>query len=293
VGYGEIHPLTDTGRIFTIFLIISGMVVFGVVIGELTRSLIEGEIRDFMEKKRTTRTIEKLKDHYIICGYGRIGKVIANELSEHNVPFVVIDSSADVAQEISKKGYPSINGDSVQEEVLLSAGIERAKGLIAAVGSTADNVYITISAKALNPAIYVMGRAHDEITEKRLRAAGADQAVCPYSIGGRRMANILIRPAVVEFMDLTIGSKDFELGVEELRVSPDSRFIGKSIVDSEIRTAFGAIIVAIARPNEKTIFNPPPHSIILQGDTLIVLGELKKLKLLSSAVSGRHKEGPA
>lgn len=285
VGYGEIHPLTDMGRIFTIFLIISGMITVGTIIAEFTRFLVEGEIRNYMEIKLTKRTIEKLKDHYIICGYGRIGSVIADELHEHNVPFVVVDSSPEKIDEITKKGYPAVSGDSVEDDVLLTAGIMRAKGLIAAVGSPADNVYITISAKALAPDIFVMGRAHDKTAEKRLLSAGADQVVCPYFIGGRRMANLILRPAVVEFLDLTVGKRDLELAIEEMKVSSGSSLIGKTIVDSEIRAKFGIIIVAIVRPNEKMVFNPPPQSVINENDTLIALGQIQNLKALSSAAS--------
>jgi voltage-gated potassium channel len=285
VGFGEIHPLTDTGRIFTILLIISGMIVVAVIVAEFTRFLVEGEIRSYMDRRQTKRAIEKLKDHYIICGYGRIGSVIAHELHEHNVPFVVVDLSPEKIDEIAKKGYPTVNGNSVDEDVLLAAGITRAKGLIAAVGSPADNVYITISAKALAPHISVMGRAHDETAEKRLRSAGADQVVCPYSIGGRRMANLILRPAVVEFTDLTVGKRDLELAIEEMKVMIGSSLIGKTIVDSEIRTKFGVIIVAILRPNEKMVFNPEPLSVIHENDTLIALGQIQSLKALSSAVS--------
>ncbi len=285
VGFGEIHPLTDSGRVFTIFLIVSGMIVVAVIVAEFTRFLIEGEIRSYMERRLTKRAIEKLKDHYIICGYGRIGSVIADELYEHNVPFVVVDFSPEKIDEIAKKGYPTVNGNAVDEDVLLAAGILRAKGLIAAVGSPADNVYITISAKALAPHISVMGRAHDEIAEKRLRSAGADQVVCPYSIGGRRMANLILRPAVVEFMDLTVGKRDLELAIEEMKVNFGSSLIGKTIIDSEIRTKFGVIIVAILRPNEKMVFNPEPQSVIHENDTLIALGQIQDLKALSSAVS--------
>ncbi len=284
VGYGEIHPLSNAGRIFTIALIISGVLVVGVNIAAFARFLIEGEIRDFMDKKRAKRDVDRLTDHYIICGYGRIGTVIADELHEHKIPFVIVDSSPEKVEEIAQKGYPAILGDSVHEEVLLAAGIMRAKGLVTAVGSPADNVYITISAKALKPGIFVLGRAHDEIAEKRLKAAGADQVVCPYSIGGRRMANIILRPAVVEFLDLTVGKKDLELAIEELRVKRGSSLIGKTIIDSEIRNKYGAIIVAIARPNEKMVFNPPPQSVILEDDVLIALGEMKNLKALSTAV---------
>jgi voltage-gated potassium channel len=285
VGYGEIHPLSDYGRIFTIVLIIGGIFVVAINITTFARYVVEGEIRDFMEKRRTKKGVERLTDHYIICGYGRIGRVIADELFDQDIRFVVVDSSPEKIDEVSKKGYPAVVGDAVEDEVLISAGIMRGKGLVAAVGSPADNVYITISAKALKPGIFVMGRAHDETSEKRLRSAGADQVVCPYSIGGRRMANLISRPAVSEFLDFTVGKKDLELAIEEMTVSGGSSIIGKTIVDSEIRTKFGVIIVAVLRPNEKMVFNPPPQLIINENDTLIALGQIQNLKSLSSAIS--------
>ncbi len=244
-----------------------------------------GELRKIIGRRNLEAKIQNLRNHHIICGYGRIGSVIADELHEHDVPFVLVDSSPDKIEEIARKGYPAIKGDSVEEEVLLAAGIKRAKGLVAAVGSPADNVYITISAKALVPRIFVMGRAHDETAEKRLHAAGADQVVCPYSIGGRRMANLILRPAVVEFLDLTDGKRDLELAIEEMRVRSGSPLVGKTIVDSEIRTKFGIIIVAVLRPNEKMVFNPPPQSVINENDTLIALGQIQSLKALSSVIS--------
>lgn len=285
VGYGEIHPLSAHGRVFTIALIICGIFVVAVNISTFARYLVEGELRDFMEKRRTWKDVRRLSGHYIICGYGRIGRVIADEFFDHGIPFVVVDSSPEKIDDVSRKGYPAVVGDAVEDEVLESAGIMRAKGLIAAVGSPADNVYITISAKALKPDIFVMGRAHDEIGEKRLRSAGADQVVCPYSIGGRRMANMIAQPAVTEFLDFTIGKKDLELAIEEMTVSSGSSFIGKTIIDSEIRTKFGVIIVAVSRPNEKMVFNPPPQLIINENDILIALGRIQSLKALSSAVS--------
>ena len=285
VGYGEIHPLSNFGRIFTIALIFGGIFVVAINITTFARYVVEGEIRDFMEKRRTKKDVERLTDHYIICGYGRIGRVIADELFDHDIRFVVVDSSPEKIDEVLKKGYPAVAGDAVEDEALMSAGIMRAKGLVAAVGSPADNVYITISAKALKPGIFVMGRAHDETSEKRLHSAGADQVVCPYSIGGRRMANLISRPAVSEFLDFTVGKKDLELAIEEMTVSGGSSIIGKTIVDSEIRTKFGVIIVAVLRPNEKMVFNPPPQLIINENDTLIALGQIQNLKALSSAVS--------
>jgi voltage-gated potassium channel len=283
-GYREVHPLGLTGRIFTIIILTSGILVAAATIGAFTRFLVEGEIKNLMGRRRLAREIEKLKNHYIICGYGRIGKVIAAEFAENKIPFVVIDSSFEKVEEIAKEGHPAIQGDSVEDDVLIGAGLMRAKGLIAAVRTPADNVYITLTAKSLKPDIFTMGRADDEASEKKLLAAGADQVVCPYAIGGKRMANIILRPAVVEFVDMVVGRKRLSLAMEEINVGEKSHLVGKTIIDSEVREKYGAIIVAILRPDGKTVYNPPPKTAIEEGDVLIALGEIENLQALSKAL---------
>ena len=282
-GFSEVKPLGREGRIFTIILLTSGILVAAVALGSFTRFVIEGEILKFMGSRRLAKEIKNLKNHYIVCGYGRIGKVIAREFHDQKVPFVVTDSSLEKMEELAKERFPAVFGNSVEEETLLNAGIMRAKGLIAAVGSPADNVYITLSAKVLNPDIFVMGRANDDTTEKRLRAAGADEVVCPYAIGGRRMANFVLRPAVVEFVDLAVARKNLALAMEEIRIGETSQLVGKTIIDSAVRNRYGVIIVAILKPDGQMLFNPPPSTAIEQNDILIALGKIDDLRSLAQA----------
>lgn len=289
-GYSEVHPLNTGGRIFTIIVLTSGFFATVVAVGALTHFLIEGQILELFGRRRMAKEIEGLKDHYIICGYGRIGKVIAQELSSKGVPFVIVDSSYEKTEEIMKDGFIALQGNSVDENVLISAGIMRAKGLVACVSTPADNVYIVLTARDLKPDIFIMGRANDETSEKRLISAGADKVVSPYSIGGRRMANIILKPAVVEFIDIAVGRKDLMLAIEEVTVCKGSSFVGKSIIDSEIKKLYGIIIVAILKKGGKMIFNPDPTSIIDEGDIMVALGQDEGLKALALACLARGKK---
>lgn len=280
-GYSEVHPLDTGGRVFTIIVLTSGFFATVVAVGALTNFFIQGQILELLGRRRMAKEIEGLKDHYIICGYGRIGKVISNELLLNNIPFLVIDSSYEKVEEITRNNLVALLGNSVEESVLLNAGIERAKGLITCVSTPADNVYITLTAKDLKPDIFVMGRANDETSEKRLISAGADKVVSPYSIGGRRMANIILKPAVVEFLDIAIGRKDLKLAVEEIEVSKGAAILGKSLINSEIKKHYGIIIVAILKEDGKMLFNPDPTLVIEENDVLVALGKYDDLKNLA------------
>jgi voltage-gated potassium channel len=290
-GYSEVHPLNTGGRIFTIIVLTSGFFATVVAVGALTHFLIEGQILELFGRRRMAKDIEGLKDHYIICGYGRIGKVIAGELSSKGIQFVIVDSSYEKTEEIIWDGYIALHGNSVDENVLVAAGIMRAKGLIACVSTPADNVYIVLTARALKPDIFVMGRANDETSEKRLVSAGADKVVSPYTIGGRRMANIITKPAVVEFIDIAVGRKDLKLAIEEVTVCSGSNLIGKSIINAEIKKKHGVIVVAVLKGDGKMIFNPEPTLVIDEGDILVALGQFEGLKALASACLAKGKKG--
>jgi voltage-gated potassium channel len=280
-GYSEVHPLDTGGRVFTIIVLTSGFLATVVTVGALTNFLLEAQILELFGRRRMAKEIEGLNDHYIICGYGRIGKVISKELMLNNVPFLVIDSSYEKIEEIARDDYIALLGNSVEESVLLNAGIMRAKGLITCVSTPADNVYITLTARDLKPDIFVMGRANDDTSEKRLISAGADKVVSPYSIGGRRMANIILKPAVVEFLDIAIGRRDLKLAVEEIEVCRGTAIEGKSIIESEIKKRYGIIIVAILKEDGKMLFNPDPTLVIEEKDVLVALGKYDDLKNLA------------
>ncbi|OGP53000.1 MAG: hypothetical protein A2Y65_04310 [Deltaproteobacteria bacterium RBG_13_52_11] len=232
-----------------------------------------------MEKR-----VKRLKNHYVLCGYGRIGSFIAREFDVENIPFVVIEKEPERIKLLEEDGFPYVEGDATDDENLISAGVERARCLVAATGSDADNLYITLSTRSLNPTIYILSRAGEEGAEKKLLSAGANRVVSPYLMGAARMLNAVLRPNIVEFVDLVVERKHLELQLEEITVEDDARFKGKSLRESGIRREFGLIVVAIKKGSGTMIFNPSSETLIEKGDVLIVLGEKKHLGMLEQLV---------
>lgn len=274
VGYGEVIPLSPAGKYFTMALIMVGVCYVLYLFSVITETMVEGGLRQFLGGKNMEKKVEKLKDHYIVCGFGRIGKVICDLLHENRRPFVVIENSADQINKLEELGYLALHGEATHDEMLLRAGIKNAKGLIAVVSSDADNVYIILSAKGLNPDLYILARSSGEDgTETKLLRAGATKVISPYYIGACRMAHLLVRPTVIDFIDLTLHAGELGLRLEEMRVSDKSKLIGKTLAGSEVRKIFNLIVVAIKRNQGEMLFNPSPDSTILAGDILVVLGE--------------------
>jgi len=264
--------------------------VLGYVVGTLTRTLVEGQLLEVMGRKKLERQIQKLKDHYIICGYGRVGRIICEEIKKSKpTPLVVIDKDSTLTPKIEEDGYLYFLGDATREECLLKAGILAAKGLATALDSEADNVYITLTARGLNPDLFILARAGRRGSEKKLERAGANRVVSPHQIGGFRMAQALLRPHVTEFIDFAFTDLDTNLGMEEIPVRPNSKLSDISLVDSGIRQQFDLIIVAISKATGEMLFNPASHTRIQIGDTLIALGQrssLIKLERLLGNVNG-------
>ena len=279
VGYGEVSKLSMPGKVFTIGLIASGAGTAAYIVGSLSRMMIEGEIRRLLGKRKLGKRIQTLKDHYIVCGCGRIGNLICKEFtkSTKQVTFVVIENDPDVIEKIENEKYLYVQGDSTEEDVLIKAGIMNAKGLVTAVSSDSDNVYITLTARELNPKLFILARASEENVEKKLLRAGADKVMSPYYIGGRRMAQTILRPAVVDFIELAVHDRSMELQLEEINVRKSSKFIGVSLKDSGIRQDLGLIIVSIKKLSGDMEFNPSSESKIELGDTVLALGEKKNL----------------
>jgi len=284
VGYGEIHQLSKQGRIFTVFLIMSGFGGMGYVLGSIVQTFIAGQIRMALGRRKLEKKVKKLKNHYILCGYGRIGSFIAREFAVENIPFVVVEKDLDRIKVIEEDGFPYVEGDATDDEILISAGVERAKCLVAATGSDADNLYITLSTRSLNPAIYILSRAGEEGAERKLLSAGANRVVSPYLIGAARMLNAVLRPNIVEFIDLVVERKHLELQLEEITVEDNARFKGKPLRESGIRRELELIVVAIKKSSGDMIFNPSSETLIEKGDVLIVLGEKKHLGMLEQLV---------
>ncbi|MBA3005171.1 MAG: NAD-binding protein [Proteobacteria bacterium] len=285
IGYGEIFPLSTKGRIFTMVLILVGVGLVMFMFSKITEAVVEGELRAIYGRLNMKKKVTELNDHYIICGFGRIGRVICDLLKEANKPFVVVENSPKVIRELSDLNYLFLDGEASSDDMLLKAGVKRAKGLISVVSSDADNVYITLSARGLNNDLYIMARSSGtDGGETKLLRAGANRVISPYYIGACRMAQHILRPTVTDFIDLTLDSGELGLRMEELSVSDHGRIVNKTLMDSNIRRDFNLIVVAIKRAQGEMLFNPNPTSMILKNDTLIVLGEYTKIKELEQIV---------
>jgi voltage-gated potassium channel len=284
VGYGEIRQLSRAGRIFTVFLIMASFGGMGYVVGSIAQTFIAGQIRMALGRRKLEKRVKRLKNHFILCGYGRIGSFIAKEFAVEKVSFIVIEKEPERIKLIEEDGFLYVEGDATNDENLISAGIEKASCLIAATGSDADNLYITLSARSLNPTIFILSRAAEEGAEKKLLSAGANRVVSPYLMGAARIVNAVLRPNIVEFVDLVVERKHLELQLEEITVEDDARFKGKPLRESGIRREFGLIVVAIKKGSGAMIFNPSSETLIEKGDVLIALGEKKHLGMLEQLV---------
>jgi voltage-gated potassium channel len=284
VGYGDFVPVHASGRIFTVFLVITSVSFVFYTFTKVTETVIEGELRGLFKRRKMNRQISRLRDHYIVCGFGRIGKEICKILLEHHRPFVVIEKQAEEIKVIEELQYLVLHGEAADDEVLLNAGIDRAKGLVSVVASDADNLYITLTARELNSQLYIMTRSSGARgVQTKLKRAGASKVISPYSIGARRMAHLIVRPTVTDFLDLTMRAGELDLIMEELQVGPDSHLNGKNLIESEIRKKFDVIVVAIKRQDGTMLFNPKSETRIMAGDILIVLGS-------SEHITGLGKE---
>ncbi|MFQ5329605.1 MAG: potassium channel family protein [Thermodesulfobacteriota bacterium] len=281
VGYRELYPLSDQGKIFVIVFIIMGVGAFLYIISTATEYFVSGYLQGAFGRRKMKKEIDRLKGHYIICGFGRVGEQVALEFAREKMPFVVLDNSPEVIQRCGDYNYLLIEGDASNDERLKEAGIMSAKGLVAATNSDADNVYVILSAKSLNPALFVVARANLEGAEHKLRKAGADRVLSPYSIGGRRLASLLLRPAVVEFLDVVMHSADIEFYMEEIFVHTKSSLVDATLGDARIKCVTGANILAIKKSGEERVkANPPTDTVIGNGDRLIALGTREQLSEL-------------
>jgi voltage-gated potassium channel len=288
VGYGEMVHLSPAGRHFTMVLILIGVGYVMVVFREITESVVEGGIRSALGKRNMSKKLEKMRDHYVVCGFGRIGQVICQLLKENNKKFVIIEKSDEEIEQILELGYMALKGDASDDDMLIQAGVARAKGLVGVVSSDADNVYISLSARSLNPELYIVARSSgDRRAEEKLKRAGADQVISPYYIGAFRMASLILRPTVTDFIDLAVSGSDLGLRLEEIVVTANATtLVNKTLMESEIRKNFNIIVVVIKRKAGHSVFNPTPITLIEEGDTLVVLGEVEQIKALEKTMSG-------
>ncbi|MEZ4524035.1 MAG: potassium channel protein [Thermomicrobiales bacterium] len=292
VGYGEVRPLDFSGRILTALLIIGGISIFGYSVTVLASSLVESEITGRARERRMRSAIEALSNHVIICGFGRVGISVAREFQAEGTPFVLIDSNADRVAESTALGYLVVEGDATDDLVLSAAGIDRAHALISALDDDAQNVFITLSARVLNPDLIIASRSSTPETERKLQLAGAQHVVSPYNIAGHRLAGVVVRPRVIEFLDTVIYSAGLEFWLEEIVVSRHARVAGETLLDSRIGRDTGALLLAIVRADGTRIANPKAETRIQPGDTLLAIGtreELSSLSRIASTIDDRRR----
>lgn len=286
VGYGEVHHVSEEGRIFTVILILLGVGYFLYVGGSLIQFLVEGRIRHILGRHKLDKQIGKLNNHYIICGYGRIGRVLARYLTEKYLDVVIIEKSRNRVEHLNKDGVLYLIGEATSEEVLERAGIKKARGLITVVATDADNVFLVLIAKQMNPDIFIVARAIQNTAKRTLQAAGADKVVSPYDLGARRMAHAIIRPTVIKFLELAFADGSTDIQVEEIMAKPGSQLIDVPLKHSGIRQHMDLIILSIRKKTGEMIFNPKADTTIEKNDTLVVVGRAASILKLQHRLSG-------
>ncbi|MGD9032808.1 MAG: potassium channel protein [Desulfobacteraceae bacterium] len=285
VGYGEVHEVSQPGRLFTVILIVLGVGFFLYVVGNIIQFLVEGRIRIILGRRKLDKQINELKNHYIICGYGRIGRVLCRYLFQRNLDVVVIEKDQERISILDQDDILYVVGEATDEANLAKAGIDRAKGLITALGTDAENVFLLLTARQLNPELYVVARASQNVTKKTLTAAGANMVVSPYDVGARRMAHAILRPSVIDFLELAFADESTDINIEEIPVSASSKLIDRTLKDSGIRQDFNLIILAAKKADGSMLFNPTAESKIALDDTLIAVGERKNLAKLEKILN--------
>jgi voltage-gated potassium channel len=278
VGYGEVHPLGTAGQIFTMVLLIVGVGIILYLLSTEAKLLLEGQLQEYIGRSRLDKKINELKDHYVICGFGRMGRTVAKEFKAKGLDTLIIDKKP--MPQIDRDEFLIIEGDASNEEVLMSAGIVRAKGLVSVLPTDAENLFVVLSARELNSELFIVTRASDDRAERKIMRAGADRVVSPYHTGGIRIANTVLKPAVVDFLEFATKSGNLELQIEEVMVSENSKFADNTLGDSGIGRDLGIIIVAVRKVDGTMEFNPGSGSKIVSGDTLVAIGEVSKLKEL-------------
>lgn len=286
VGFREVRPLDTSGQLLTIALLVGGIGVVFYTAVAVVEKVVEGEFQQFFGRRRMEKRIGALVDHYVVCGFGRIGAVLCRELASKPVPFVVVEQHEERVREAEAAQYLVLRGDATDERILLAAGVKKAKGLFAALTTDADNVFVTLTAKELNPDLFVVARAESERSERTLLRSGADKVISPYAIGGHRMAQAALRPAVVDIIDLATHHQSLELQLEEINLPLDSPCNGLTLRDAGLWDQPGVIVVAIKRAAGMMRFHPGPEEKIEAGDSIVALAEAPQLKELERRVQG-------
>jgi voltage-gated potassium channel len=286
VGYKEVHDISTTGRLFTIFFVMTGVGLTVYVAGVVVQFMVEGRIRVIMGRRKLDKQIDRLKDHYIICGYGRIGRVLCkNLITRTPVDIVVVDKNPDLVPIMDQDKILYIHGNAADEGVLLKAGIKKARGLVAALATDVDNVFLVLTARQLSPDLEIVARASLDESKSKLFAAGATSVESPYEMGARNMAQRILRPTVTSFLDLAFAHNRKDIQMEEIPVNDASVLSGVMLKDSGIRQQFNLIIIAIKKPDGNMLFNPSFEAVITSGDTVIAVGEDDNLQKLEEILN--------
>jgi voltage-gated potassium channel len=282
VGFMEVHPLGERGRLFTIALILMGLFTIGYIVNRFTEALIQGYFQEGIKLRQERSLIESLDQHYIVCGFGRTGRHVANEFFAEGIPFIIIDDNAEEVEEVKQLGYTVILGDATLDETLTRARIEQAICVVTALPSDAQNLYTVLSAKTLNPQIRAIARASNEEAVQKLQRAGADAVVSPYITGGKRLAAAALRPQVMDFVDGIIAGSNSSYYMEEFLIdSAACPFVGQTLRDAKLRSQSGALVLAIRRFDGNLIAGPDGDTQILERDALICMGTADQLRTLN------------
>jgi voltage-gated potassium channel len=280
VGFKEVNQVGPAGRVFTIILVFSGVGFTLYVAAAIVQFMVEGRIRIIMGRRRLDKKIDRLKNHYIVCGYGRIGRVLCRHLRRANIDVAVIEKDSELIPVMDADGVLYIAGDAADENNLIKAGIERAKAVVAALATDTDNVFLVLTARQLAPELLIMARSSQDTAKIKLRTAGADFVESPYAMGAVSMAHRIIRPTVTSFLDLAFAHKRKDIQMEEIPVSPSSEMVNVQLKDSGIRQKYNLIIIAIMKPDGNMLFNPSFEAVIAPNDTVIAVGEADNLQKL-------------
>jgi len=287
VGYQEVHPLSAAGRAFNSALILFGVSVVFFAVGTMTQTIIELELHDRFGKRRTRKAIMKMHDHFIVCGYGRVGRNAARELQKTGAQFLVIDRNEQRAARAREAGMTAMMADATRDETLREAGIEGARGFVAALATDADNVFVILTARNLNPRLTIVTRASEEEAEAKLRRAGADIVFSPYSMAGQKLAQSLVRPHVVQFLDFAAESMGLDVMIEQFQVAEGADVVRKTLGDLKVRQDTGVMVLAVRKPDGNMVFNPPADTQIAAGDFLIAMGEQAHLRAFDGLLARR------
>jgi voltage-gated potassium channel len=288
IGYGDFVPRTTAGRAFTIGLVLSGVFTLFFSATEIIRSVVSGEVADILGRRQMERELAQLKDHIIVCGFGRMGKLVCSEFARERVPFVIVDERETALKDFHQPPGIPLVGDATSDEVLTHAGVARARGLVTVMASDASNLFTTMSARLLNARLYIVARVENPHSEQKLLRAGANRVVSPYQIGGVRVAHAMLKPTVVDFIDLATRTGHIELQMEEARIGPHSPLAGCKLRESRLRADLRVIIVAIKRKDGEMLFNPDPESTLQAGDILVAIGHKEHLRHLEELANPRE-----